>query len=163
MRRATVALVMPNYNHARFLPTALDAVFAQTRPFDEVLVLDDASTDDSLRIIESYAPQYPALRVLRNERNQGVARSVNRLLKEVRSDYVVAAAADDCLRPQFLEKSMAALERHPEAGLCFSETTQLLHESRVTQRLAATAGSAHIFDLSDLPEYCRPEDLVARM
>jgi len=54
MNAPGLSVIVPNYNHARCLPRCLDALLAQSVPAGEILVIDDASTDDSVRIIESY-------------------------------------------------------------------------------------------------------------
>lgn len=117
MPRPTVSVIMPNYNHARFLPGAIAQILNQTRPPDEFLILDDASTDDSLPIIESCAAKHPAIRVLQNETNAGVMAAHRRLFEAARGDYVYAAAADDRREPRFLECTLALAERFPQAGL----------------------------------------------
>src|SRR5262245_48750449 len=108
-----VAVVMANFNHARYLPESLAGIAAQTRPADEVVIVDDGSTDASVAIIERFAADRPSVRFIRNPRNLGVQESVSRALQAVSADYLVWTAADDRLLPGFLERSMAALERHP--------------------------------------------------
>ena len=55
MSRPTLSVGMPNYNHGHLIGRALDAIVAQSRPPDELIIVDDASTDRSLEVIESYA------------------------------------------------------------------------------------------------------------
>ncbi|MBX3745123.1 MAG: glycosyltransferase family 2 protein [Verrucomicrobiae bacterium] len=116
MSRLRVSIVIPNYNHASLLPRCLDAVLEQSRPPDEVLVLDDDSTDHSLAVIEDYARRSNRIRVLRNERNLGVCATINRGLDEVTGDYVGFLAADDRVLPGIFERTLPLLERHPGAG-----------------------------------------------
>jgi len=155
--RRTVSVLVPNYNHAAFLPAALDALFGQTRTFDEVLVLDDASTDSSLEVIAAYSARHAAMRVLRSDRNRGVSYSVNRLVHEARSDYIVCAGADDTLKSNFVERSMAVLERYPEAGICFSEMVVREIDGREVNYARTMPQS---FGIADLPEYLAPADLA---
>lgn len=162
-RPATVAIVLSNYNHARYLPESLAAICGQTRPADEILIIDDGSTDDSVAVIEDFALREPGIRVLRNERNLGLQASIARALPLITSEYLVWAAADDRLLPEFLERSVPPLERHPEAGLCFSELAVLKGDSGPIERFATVPAIAHIFDLSDLPEYLTPEAVRRRM
>lgn len=116
----TVSVVVPNYNHAQLLPRCLEAILAQSPAPLEVIVIDDASTDDSLEVIERHARASPLLRVVRNAANQGVIAGMNQGLALARGDCVLFAAADDHLLPGFLEKSVAMLDRHPAAALCCS-------------------------------------------
>jgi glycosyltransferase involved in cell wall biosynthesis len=163
MTDPTVAVILSNFNHGRYLSDSLGAICGQTRPPDEIIVIDDGSTDDSVTIIEAFARREPALRFLRNERNLGLQASIARALPLVKSDYVVWAASDDRLLPDFLKKSMAVLSRYPEAGLCFSELSVITGDTGEIQRFAVLPEIEHIFDLSDLPEFMTPADIVRRM
>jgi glycosyltransferase involved in cell wall biosynthesis/uncharacterized coiled-coil DUF342 family protein len=163
MARPTVAVVLSNYNHGRYLPESLGGICGQTRPADEIIVIDDGSTDDSVAIIEDFAHRYPAIRFVRNEQNLGLQESITRALGLVTADYLAWAAADDRLLPEFLEESMAVLERHPEAGLCFSELSVLKGDTGQVERFALEPSVRHIFDLSDLPEFMTPERIMRRM
>jgi glycosyltransferase involved in cell wall biosynthesis len=109
---------MPNYNHSRFLPSSLAAIARQSIPADEIIVIDDASTDNSLEVLECLARQYPSLKVLRNPVNQGVAGAVNRGLEAATGDFICLQGADDEVMPGFFERSLPLLAAHPEAGLC---------------------------------------------
>ena len=70
-RIPTISVCMPSYNHARFLPEALDSIMGQTFQDFELIVVDDGSTDDSLEILQSYAGKYPTMiRVLTHPERQ---------------------------------------------------------------------------------------------
>lgn len=118
MNKPTLTVAMPNYNHARYLPAALDAILSQSRMPDEFIVIDDASTDNSVDILKEYSARYPSIRLILNEKNQGAAAGLIRLLDLSTSDYFYAPAADDMIKPGFLEKSLQILSQFPEAGLC---------------------------------------------
>src|SRR4051812_811865 len=128
MSAPTVSVIVANYNHAHYLPQCLDAIFAQERPADEVIVIDDGSTDNSVEVIERYARAHPALRLVRHMPNKGVIAVMNRGLAEATSDYVLFAAADDWMLPGLLKSGMELLERYPHAGLCSSLSLQLTDE-----------------------------------
>ncbi|MEQ9144263.1 MAG: glycosyltransferase [Parvibaculaceae bacterium] len=102
MSGTTVALVMPNYNHARFLEKSLDGLLGQSRPADEIIVIDDDSTDNSRDIIKEKLDPAPNARWMKNDRNMGVIHSMNRLLREAQSDWICFPAADDFLFPDFV-------------------------------------------------------------
>lgn len=159
----SVAIVLSNYNHGRYLPTSLGAICSQTRPADQILVIDDGSVDDSTAVIESFAARYPQIEFLRNPQNIGLQASIRRVLPLVKTDYLVWAASDDKLLPDFLERSMAVLERHPEAGLCFSELGVIQGDSDRVEHFADIQAIRHIFDLSDLPDYMTPKQVQDRM
>lgn len=117
MSRPTISVVMPNYNHAKYLPQAIEEILGQDRPPDEFLILDDASTDHSRSIIASYAERFPSIRAIYNAKNAGVNEAHNRLFLEAKSDYIYAGAADDVRCPEFLQAAMQMAEKYPQAGL----------------------------------------------
>ena len=94
MSGPTLSVVMPNYNHSRYLAEAILGIATQSRPPDEFVVLDDASTDDSVRVIESFLDRFSFLRLIRLERNVGVLAAIRRLQAEVHGDYLFCAAAE---------------------------------------------------------------------
>lgn len=119
---ALLSAVIPNYNHARYLPAALDALLAQERPADEILVIDDGSADDSVAVVEAYAARHPAVRLIRNPQNQGVIATLQRGLEAARGRYVYFGAADDQVLPGFFVHALSALARDPSSGLFCADT-----------------------------------------
>jgi glycosyltransferase involved in cell wall biosynthesis len=109
---------MANYNHARYLPNALQALLDQTYLPTEIIVIDDGSTDNSVEVIKQFVRKSALLRLICNDANRGVLYSINRALDLARGEYVSFLAADDQVLPDFLERSMSLLIRYPEAALC---------------------------------------------
>jgi len=70
MQSIKVSVIVPNYNHAAFLQQRLDTVLNQTYPFIEVIILDDASTDESHTIIEAYRIRPQVAHIVYNEKKQ---------------------------------------------------------------------------------------------
>lgn len=117
MNLPTLSIIIPNYNHGHFLPVAVNAILKQSAQPLEVIIIDDGSTDDSVAIIQELAQQHPIIKFHRNEKNMGVLFTVNRGIDLARGDYVFLSSADDEILPGFLEKSLAVLAQHPQAGL----------------------------------------------
>jgi hypothetical protein len=109
---------IPNYNHARFLDQALASVLDQDFAPVEILICDDASTDNSWSGIQDWQRRCPLIRAERNSSNLGVIATMNRLLRDARGTYVHFLAADDYLLPGFYDQAMRILAAHPESGLC---------------------------------------------
>jgi glycosyltransferase involved in cell wall biosynthesis len=112
-----LTVVLPNYNHAKFIPHALEGLLAQTRPADEVILIDDASTDNSIEVIQTYVDRSPSVRLVRNSKNAGVVANMNRGLREATGSLIYFAAADDVTYPGFFAKGAALLARYAQAGL----------------------------------------------
>jgi hypothetical protein len=118
MRAPAISVVVTNYNHGRYLPQSLDAILAQTVAPAELIIIDDASTDNSREIIASYQARHGFIRVVQHETNQGVLPVISRALTEARGDYMLSTAADDWILPRLLEQAGALFARYPAAGLC---------------------------------------------
>ncbi|MCB0754882.1 MAG: glycosyltransferase [Flavobacteriales bacterium] len=88
-----VSVLMPAFNAEKFIAEAIDSIIGQSHQHWELLILDDASTDGTLAIIESYSDT--RIKVLRNETNQGYLLSCNRLFSEAQGDFITFQDADD--------------------------------------------------------------------
>lgn len=128
--RPTLSVVIPNYNHGQFFPLLLESIFAQSYQPTEVIVLDDASTDNSLDLLEGFAAKQPTFQFVRNERNMGAVYSFNKVYRMATGDYVFCPAADDLILPGFFEKSMALLAAYPQACLCSSNLVLISEEGK---------------------------------
>jgi glycosyltransferase involved in cell wall biosynthesis len=123
-----VSVIVPSYNHGRFLARRLDSVLAQTYRDFEVIFLDDASTDDSLAVFARYR-DLPLVRTFVNAVNSGSPfKQWNRGVSEARGDYVWIAESDDACEPTFLEALISILDARPEVGLAYSGS-QMLDEA----------------------------------
>ena len=112
----TVSVIIPTYNCARFLPEALDAVLNQTRPPDQVLVIDDGSTDDTAQVCERYAGQIQYV----HQPNAGASAARNTALRLATGDFIALMDADDHITPDRFAKLAEALISRPDAVACFS-------------------------------------------
>jgi glycosyltransferase involved in cell wall biosynthesis len=113
----SVTVVVPNYNHALYLAVSLESLASQVRAPDRVLIIDDASTDDSVAVISRFTAQHPTWELIRHEENRGVTRRQNEALAAVDTEWIGFLGADDALHPTYLEKAVAAAARHPGVGL----------------------------------------------
>jgi len=116
-----VSIIIPNWNGAAHLPACLNALRAQRRPAGqdfEVVVADNASTDDSLKLM---ARDYPEVRVIRLEQNRGFTGACNAGLRVAQGEYLILLNNDTEAAPDWLAEVVAAFERHPEAGIVASK------------------------------------------
>jgi len=103
------------YNAERYLRQAIDSILAQTFKDFELLVLDDASRDRSVEIIQSYSD--PRIRIISNENNRGVAYSRSKALPLARGEYIAVLDADDVALPERLQVQVSYLDSHPDICL----------------------------------------------
>jgi glycosyltransferase involved in cell wall biosynthesis len=121
MKRLSV--LMPSYNHGRFLARALSAIVNQSRPPDEVIVVDDCSTDDTPLILRDYANRYDFIKVHTNEQNVGCAESTETATKLAAGDFLQLCASDDWMLPGCIETLMGLVDRFPNAGIVSAPMT----------------------------------------
>jgi len=112
-----ISVVLPNFNHGAFVGEALRALLSQSLEPDEIIVVDDASTDNSRSVIEGITAKNPTVRLLVNPQNVGVIRALNRGLELASGCYIYLAAADDWVMPGFFALALKMLKKYAQAGL----------------------------------------------
>lgn len=108
-----ISVIIPNWNGTTLLPGCLDSLRTQTHPDYEVILVDNASTDDSVEMIRR---EYPEVRVLELARNLGLTGGVNAGIAIARGEIIALLNNDAEAAPAWLTELEAALARHPEAG-----------------------------------------------
>jgi len=131
-----VSVLMTTFNGARTIADSIASVLAQTWREFELVVVDDASTDETLRILAGHAD--PRMRVIRAERNLGVVGARNLGFEACRGEYVAAHDHDDISRPSRLAEQVVLLDREPAVVLVATEV-ELQAEGRLSR-------SGHVAD-----------------
>jgi Glycosyl transferase family 2 len=111
----TISVAMPAYQAERWIGETLESVLAQTSPPDEVIVVDDGSTDDTAVRAEAFGER---VRVVR-QANAGAPAAYNRAFRESTSDYVAMCPADDLWEPHKLEYQREVIAEHPDVDVTF--------------------------------------------
>ncbi len=125
---ALISVIIPSYNSAEILPDAIRSVRAQTRPADEIIVVDDGSVDDTAAV----CGQFDDVLYVRQE-NGGASTARNTGIERSGGDWLAFLDADDIWDPKKLEMQIAALEENPEAdfavtaALAWSAQTESYH------------------------------------
>lgn len=120
--RPKVSVIVPSYNHARYLPQRLDSIFAQTFQDFELIFLDDASPDGSLEVFRRYAGR-PRVRAVFNEKNSGsVFKQWNRGFELATGEFIWIAESDDVAHPRLLEALVGLLEGQPDVVLAYGNS-----------------------------------------
>ncbi len=114
-----VTVLMSVYNGAAFVGRAVESILDQTCRDFEFLIIDDASRDDTARIVEAFAD--PRIRLLRNARNLGLTASLNRGLREARGELIARQDADDLSHRPRLERQLRFLRENPACALVGSQ------------------------------------------
>jgi glycosyltransferase involved in cell wall biosynthesis len=146
MAGVNVSVVVPNYNHGKFLRQRIETIFAQTCRDFEVILLDDASTDDSREILREYVsgwagelgtrtPPHIHVRLVVNETNSGSPfKQWNKGVVLAQGKYVWIAESDDYAEPRFLERMVALLESDERVVIAYCRSLRLVAGAVVADR-----------------------------
>lgn len=119
-----VSVIVPNFNHEKYLPKRLDSIFCQTLQNFEVILLDDCSSDTSPSLLEGYALHPKVSVYIRNEVNSGSPfLQWQKGLELAKGEYVWIAESDDYADPLFLETMVPLIENKPNVGIAFCAST----------------------------------------
>lgn len=118
-RRARVSVIIPCYNYGHYLPDSVGSALTQDAVEPQVIIVDDASTDDSAQVAEQYARSDERVSVVRQRKNTGHVRAFNNGLKEATGEFIVRLDADDLLTPGSVARAVALFDAFPDVGLVY--------------------------------------------
>jgi glycosyltransferase involved in cell wall biosynthesis len=145
MARPLVSTIIPAYNCERYVAEAVESVLSQSYQPQEVIVVDDGSTDGTRRVLESFGSAITLI----HQKNAGEPAARNTGMRRARGEFIACLDGDDLWIPGKLELQMNYFDEHPEVGLVYSDLT-LFNESGVVQEsvnawLNLSAPSGYIF------------------
>jgi len=114
LEKPLVTVILTAYNHEKYIEEALASVFYQTYPYIQLIVIDNASKDNTLAVIESFKGKAPAFQVIRNRNNFGLCRAFNQGLAIAQGKYVIDLSGDDVMMADRIEKQVEAFEGLPD-------------------------------------------------
>jgi glycosyltransferase involved in cell wall biosynthesis len=114
-----ISVVIPNYNHARWLPESIESALNQTLKPHEIIVVDDGSTDNTREVVAQYPVRYVY------QKNAGLSATRNKGIAESTGDWIALLDADDYWLPQKLELQAAAIR---DEEFCYCGTTQFFND-----------------------------------
>jgi glycosyltransferase involved in cell wall biosynthesis len=132
MNEPLVSIGLPVYNGDNYLADALDSILAQTFTDFEVVIADNASTDDTEVICRRYAASDTRIRYHRQPQNLGAAPNYNSAYHRSRGRYFKWSAHDDLLEPTFLQKCVDVLDNQPETVVAYTMLSTIDEEGRRT-------------------------------
>jgi glycosyltransferase involved in cell wall biosynthesis len=117
-----VSVIVPNYNHQRYLKDRLESIFAQTFTDYELILLDDGSTDGSRDLLQGYARHEKVAAIVLSEHNAGPFAQWGNGVQRARGEYTWIAESDDFAHPTFLQELVAVLEARPQVGIAYCQS-----------------------------------------
>jgi len=155
---SSTSVIIPNFNHGKFIRNAISSILNQSVQPLEIIVIDDASTDGSVPIVEKLIEEFPSVRLIRNKKNKGVVHGMNLGTMEAEGDIILYRAADDHLMPDSLSAVQEAFAKKPNASIAFGETIFFQHEpSRGTKETLALSEKTRFFEKNKLLKHWIPD------
>ncbi len=122
-----VSVVLPTYNRAQSIRSAIDSVLAQTYRDFELIIVDDGSTDSTRELVEQYSDK--RIRYIRHEKNRGLAAGRNTGARDARGIFIANQDSDDIWMPEKLQREVHALESaYPRVGVAYSRLEKVFSE-----------------------------------
>jgi len=167
----TVSVIIPSFNHERFIKECIESVSNQTFRDFEVIITDDGSTDNSVAIIKSFSD--PRIKLFVHPKNRGACIAANNCISQSKGKYIAMLSSDDAWYPEKLAVQVKYLENHPHTAAVFgkvdwiNENSDLILDERFPYK--------HVFDVKNRTRYkwlnqffkygnclCHPCSLVRR-
>jgi len=95
MQNDLLSIIVPNYNNEKYIEECLESILSQTYKNIEIIIIDDASSDTSIEILQKYEDKYSFIKVLYNEKNQGVSKNRNTAINKSSGTYITTLDSDD--------------------------------------------------------------------
>ncbi|MDD4353774.1 MAG: glycosyltransferase family A protein, partial [Candidatus Nanoarchaeia archaeon] len=117
MKNHRISVIMSAYNTERYIAEAIESILNQTFKDFEFIIIDDGSTDDSLKIIKRYVKKDRRIKLIHNKKNIGLTKSLNKGLKIAKGQYIARMDADDISLPQRFQIQYDFLEKNKDIFL----------------------------------------------
>jgi alpha-1,3-rhamnosyltransferase len=117
-----VSVIIPCYNHEKYVSEALESVFNQTYKNIELIVIDDESKDDSVSVVKEIQKRYPFTFI--TQENMGVCKTLNKAISLSKGEYIALLASDDYWDLSKIEKQIECLNSNPDSEFCFTQAME---------------------------------------
>ena len=121
-----VSIIIPSYNHEKYVGYALKSVLSQTFQDFEIIITDDHSSDKTVEEIKKFKDK--RIKLFASNKNRGVCVAINNCLAQAKGKYIAHLNSDDAFFPEKLERQVAHLDEHPEIGAVFSQAQMIDEE-----------------------------------
>jgi len=135
--RSKISVIMSVYNGERYLREAIDSVLNQTFTDFEFIIVNDGSTDSSLKIIQSYDDK--RIRLIENDKNIGLTKSLNKAIKQSQGEYIARQDADDISLPGRFKAQLRYFEQHSEVALLGTSVYHINEQGKTIGRVIVLA------------------------
>jgi glycosyltransferase involved in cell wall biosynthesis len=134
-KKPRVSVTIPSYNHGEFIGAAIESIINQTFDDWELIIADDASTDNTIEIVKSYQAQYPnRIKLFASDFNQGPSINSSIAHKNARGEFIALLCSDDVMHPERLEKQVRYLSEHQDVAAVFTDVFFLDKQGNVSNQ-----------------------------
>lgn len=138
-----VTVVVPCYNHDKYVKETIESIVNQTYKNIELIVIDDGSSDNSVQVIQELADKYKFTFIYRP--NKGLSATLNEAIKLSKGKYFAGCASDDIYMLDKIEKQVEFMEQNPQYGMCYGKITQFEESGLKAKKLPVIGKSGWIF------------------
>ena len=136
-----VSILMPVYNAKNYLKESIESILNQTFSNFEFIIIDDASNDGSLVIIDFYKQRDSRIKVFSNPCNLGIIDNLNKGIQNISTDYIARMDADDIAFPDRIEQQIKFLEENPNISVLGTNMIQIDHNSKIIKPIILSSES----------------------
>ena len=122
-KNSLVSILIPTYNRAKMVGKSIESALSQTITDIEIIVCDNCSTDNTVKVVHSYTKKDSRLRLVVNETNIGPTRNWRRCVENARGKYAKLLFSDDWIDSEYIEKTLPILEKNKDIGFIFTKTS----------------------------------------
>lgn len=120
-----ISILMPVFNAELYIKKTVESILAQDFKNFEIIIIDDASKDNSLKLIKKIVPSDERLKLFINKKNKGRASAINIGFKHAKGRYITFSDADDLFYPERLKKQINFLEQNPNIDMIYGDMIKL--------------------------------------
>ena len=147
MKTPLVSVIIPAYNHEKYIGECLDSILSQDYSNFEIIILDDGSKDKTPEVIKNYAAKDTRIIFIQNEQNIGLTQTLNKALKSyVKGEYVIQIASDDKFCENRIRKQVEYMETHPQYGMAYSRAFLIDENSKTIGETKINPKTGWIFE-----------------
>lgn len=158
-----ISIIMPTYNNARYLSEAIDSILNQTFTDFEFIIVNDHSIDETAAILARYAYQDTRIHVIENNKNLGVARTLNRGIGIAQGEYIARMDSDDISLPDRFEKQVVFLDANPDVGVLGTQTLFIDENGQFCEQMTWEKPATHnrlVWQLLSATPFCHPSIMM---
>lgn len=131
LEKPLVTVILTTYNQEKYIEETLTSVFYQTYPYVQLIVVDNASTDATLSLIDKFKLSAPAFQIIRNQSNAGLCKAFNQGLEIAQGKYVIDLSGDDIMIADRIEKQVKCFEAlTDDYAVVFSNASNINEQGR---------------------------------